>query len=484
VLHGVLKFYGDTSTPEKHWASLTKFIDNEYSRISSGGITKMFANFGDWVPPPPAKKVSTDYTSAFSFLNDLRNVVFMAQKLGHADDASRYQAILTNVSNMFHSQYFDSNSNSYADGGQTAQVLALKLGVVPDQYKQAVVSNLVQDIIAHGNHTSCGIIGWRFQCEVLSAMGHADLAYALMTQRTYPSYGFEIFHPFEPATTIWELWDGPSEGPGMNSRDHIMFGGPGYWLYSYVGGISQTKDSIGFEHAVFTPPADLLFQALKGVSPMHHSNTSAPLKWASVSKTVPRGEFGLSWQLLNPTGNTCAAATPEGTTAKFQCPGGIISSVVFASYGTSTGDCTDGFKPSSCNADLSEYVKQQCVGKSECSISCANNACGSFKVPDPCFGTPKHVSVQVVCTGAGNVQVKVTTNVPANSDAQTNLPTLGASPSQVNVTEGGKTIWSQGKYVPGVPGISAVTAAAGEESSPVTVVHGSGKFEFQIIVPV
>ena len=32
---------------------------------------------------------------------------------------------------------------------------------------------------------SCGIIGWRFQLEALSKNGHADLAYALLTQTTY-----------------------------------------------------------------------------------------------------------------------------------------------------------------------------------------------------------------------------------------------------------------------------------------------------------
>jgi hypothetical protein len=26
----------------------------------------------------------------------------------------------------------------------------------------------------------------------------------------------------------------------MNSRDHIMFGGPGKWIYNYVGGMYGT----------------------------------------------------------------------------------------------------------------------------------------------------------------------------------------------------------------------------------------------------
>ena len=79
-----------------------------------------------------------------------------------------------------------------------------------------------------------------------------------MPQHRYPSYGYEILSPVEPATTIWELWDSDAEGPGMNSRDHIMFGGPGHWIYSYAGGITQADNSIGY-------PAPSIFLYFKHV---------------------------------------------------------------------------------------------------------------------------------------------------------------------------------------------------------------------------
>jgi hypothetical protein len=41
--------------------------------------------------------------------------------------------------------------------------------------------------------------------QALSENGHAELAYALMTQTTYPSIGYEILGTTgEPATTLWE----------------------------------------------------------------------------------------------------------------------------------------------------------------------------------------------------------------------------------------------------------------------------------------
>ena len=59
----------------------------------------------------------------------------------------------------------------------------------------------------------------------------------LAQQTTYPSYGWMFTNVWENATTLWELWDSPLEGPGMNSRNHIMFGSIGAWFYRDVAGV-------------------------------------------------------------------------------------------------------------------------------------------------------------------------------------------------------------------------------------------------------
>jgi alpha-L-rhamnosidase len=91
---------------------------------------------------------------------------------------------------------------------------------------------------ANHYHATTGIIGLKYMLEVLSQEGRTDAGVQMLQQRDYPSFGYMIHNEYEPATTIWELWDAPKEGPGMNSRNHVMFGGPvGGWLYKYLGGI-------------------------------------------------------------------------------------------------------------------------------------------------------------------------------------------------------------------------------------------------------
>ena len=53
----------------------------------------------------------------------------------------------------------------------------------------------------------------------LSRKGFADVAYLLATNKTYPSWGYMVE---QGATTIWELWNGNTANPEMNSGNHVM----------------------------------------------------------------------------------------------------------------------------------------------------------------------------------------------------------------------------------------------------------------------
>jgi alpha-L-rhamnosidase len=80
------------------------------------------------------------------------------------------------------------------------------------------------------------LIGGQYLCRVLSDHGRADLVYGLATKTTYPSWGYMVANG---ATTIWELWNGNTADPTMNSGNHVMLVGDlVIWLYEYVVGIA------------------------------------------------------------------------------------------------------------------------------------------------------------------------------------------------------------------------------------------------------
>lgn len=81
--------------------------------------------------------------------------------------------------------------------------------------------------------------------------------------------------------------------------------------------------------------------------------------------------------------------------------GNVIKSVSFASYGTPSGTCSQEnlARNPKCDAEVTTYVQDTCVGKASCSVMCHDNQCGGQALPsgDPCFDTAKVFGVAVVC---------------------------------------------------------------------------------------
>ena len=93
---------------------------------------------------------------------------------------------------------------------------------------------------SRGNHLSTGFLGTPFLLNVLQDGGRADLAYKLLVQDSYPSWGYMLSRG---GTTIWERWDGirpdgSLQDAGMNSFNHYGLGSIGDWLYDEVGGLA------------------------------------------------------------------------------------------------------------------------------------------------------------------------------------------------------------------------------------------------------
>jgi alpha-L-rhamnosidase len=72
------------------------------------------------------------------------------------------------------------------------------------------------------------------------------------------------------ATTIWELWNGDTADPAMNSGNHVMLVGDlGIWLYESLAGIKPDPEQPGFKHIIMRPEpvGDLRFVKASHRSP-------------------------------------------------------------------------------------------------------------------------------------------------------------------------------------------------------------------------
>ena len=172
--------------------------------------------------------------------------------LGKTDDAKRFSELAEKINRAFNKKFFNKDTNLYSNGTQTSSVLPLAFGMVPQDRRKAVFNNLIENIMIENNgHLATGLVGGQWLMRVLSDNGRGDVAYTLATQKTYPSWGYMIE---KGATTVWELWNGDTADPAMNSHNHVMLVGDlCIWFVEHLAGIKCAPDGPGFKKIIIKP---------------------------------------------------------------------------------------------------------------------------------------------------------------------------------------------------------------------------------------
>ena len=271
------KFYGDRSFLEAHYDAMTAWVDYLGTRTDERGLVVREEPggwcLGDWCTPEriqlPEPLVNTCY-----WYHCADRVAQIATLLGRADDARRYGELARKIAADFHAAYYHPETGHYGEGIQGADVFPLAFGMVPDAERERVEQALLTRIAEVDDHFDTGILATPLLLQVLTATGHADLAYRLLTQRTAPGYGYLL----DPAnSTLWERWD------GRNSRCHPMFGSVVAWLFSTLGGIDVMGSDLERGELLIHPYAPEGLEACE---------TTFETVWGTVRTAWKRGRDG------------------------------------------------------------------------------------------------------------------------------------------------------------------------------------------------
>ncbi len=249
----IYRRYGDTTIIRRHYAAMTRYMD--YILQANPGylrIGRLNNTFGDWLSikaDTPSDVLATAY-----WAYDARLMAEMAAVIGETTDAQRYADRFERIKTAFNSAYVD--GEGHMEGRtQTAYLFALHMDLLPAEVRPLAAAHLVENIEQRGGHLSTGVAGVGYLCPVLTETGHVDVAYRLLLNETFPSWGYSIR---EGATTIWERWDGYTrehgfQTPEMNSFNHYSLGSVGDWLYRYVAGIAGDPERPGYARILIRP---------------------------------------------------------------------------------------------------------------------------------------------------------------------------------------------------------------------------------------
>ncbi|WP_308990984.1 glycoside hydrolase family 78 protein [Mariniflexile litorale] len=308
--------FGDKESIKKHYPYMKKWLlYMETNYLKDDLMTK--DKYGDWCVPPESLEIirSKDPTRltdgevlSSAFYYHLLQIMkkFAAISEANQEDITYYDALAERVKKAFNAKYFNRDTNTYANNTVTANVLPLAFNMVPDNLQDKVFQNMAHEVeVTKQGHVSTGVVGIQFLMRTLTEFGRGDLAYKLASNKTYPSWGYMVENG---ATTIWELWNGNTANPEMNSQNHVMLlGDLMIWYYENMAGIKSSAAYPGFKQIIMKPD----FNA--GLS---YVNASYKSSHGLIKSHWKKNKNKLTWDITIPVNTSALVYLPIADASK------------------------------------------------------------------------------------------------------------------------------------------------------------------------
>ena len=310
----IYRQYGDVRTLTENYPAMQKYM--EYCQKKAVGNLMTEGFYGDWlgVIESTNKQLvdSAFYGYVVSLMEKIADVLYKETgDRAYATDAKEYAKLFEDIKKAYNDKYVRADG-TVDNGSQAAYVLSLAFELLPEEKCQAAADKLVENIERQGNHLTTGFVSISRLCPTLSKYGYEDVAYTLLTNKTYPSWGYSIERG---ATTIWERWDSckpdgtidySADKAGMNSLNHYSFGSISEWMFTNSLGIELDDESAGFGHFVLQPEA--------------FKNRDIDIDYAKGYYESIHGTIKSDWSFDKDGGIVYKATVPANTTATLYLP--------------------------------------------------------------------------------------------------------------------------------------------------------------------
>jgi len=325
---------GDKKVIAENWAGMERYLAAIQSQNPNYLWRKGYGiPFADWLAPEGVTPVDLIGTAYWAY--DVTLMGQMAHALENAADEQRYSALFEKIKSAFNEAYvhadgfvggvpppvvFASNTdnNILSDKPvetQTGYILALHMNLLPASLRGVAAKRLVDRLERNHWRLATGFLGTPYLLGVLTDTGHADIAYRILLNTEYPSWGYLIEHG---ATTMWERWDGDQKlnEPGMNSYNHYAYGAVADWIYRYAAGIDTTPSDSGFHTILLHPNFDKRLGSLDFSYESSYGTIHSA--WSMAGDTA-------TWNLTIPANATGLLPLAAGQAQSFKLDGQLLS---------------------------------------------------------------------------------------------------------------------------------------------------------------
>ncbi len=297
-------YYGDMDVDWRHYDNQKRWIEYVAGLREEGIVVR---GYGDWCPPGGNDNMECppELTSTAYFYGTLRIMEKLANRGSKKEDAEMFARLADETKKAFNEKFF--NEGSFGYGSQTADAVALRFELCPDNRKADVAKSLAAEVTErHKGHAFVGIHGARPLYTVLCENGYEKEAIAALKQETWPGLAYTLKQGF---TTWPEQMDEiqPGEPVGRRSLNHPMQSGFAAWFHECLAGIRPTE--WGFYRMDMKPHG---YTVLARVEASHDS---------------PFGSIKSQWKSENGV-FTWTVVLPASTAAKVYVPTRDVKSVM------------------------------------------------------------------------------------------------------------------------------------------------------------
>lgn len=308
------RFYNDDSLVKDYYPQMMAYLAYLSSRADDGILD---FGLGDWydysgVQSGFSQNTPINVVASAQYYLDILAMKEASLVLGKKAEADSLEALAAVTRGQYNDAFLHTDAVGkawYGTGSQAANAIALHLGLVPDEYHDAVLNALLDDIIAHGYRLTTGEITSRALYSVLDREGRNDVMFALHNHYDAPGYGRQLSLG---ATTLTEQWD-PAFG---NSLNHFMLGHIDEWFYYALAGIRHEGNG-----AVTVRPQIV-----------------GDITWVKASTLIPQGILKVDWDLKEDGTYTLRVDVPEGAHINVILPDGSSCGLCRAGHNEFTID--------------------------------------------------------------------------------------------------------------------------------------------------
>lgn len=323
--------FGNRQPMEESYAAIKKWMAHMEKNYMTPEYLITKDEYGDWCVPPenlkmihsqdPKRITDGALISTAWYYRVLQLMSRFANIQGLKNEQKEFDTLADKVKIGFNKKFFRTDSLFYGNNTATANLLPLAFGIVPKAYVDTVAKQVLYKCVPSNTRSqigtgdlniTTGVIGIQELMRGLTNMGRGDVAFALASNDKYPSWGYMAANG---ATTTWELWNGNTANPAMNSGNHVMLHGDLLpWAYEKLGGIKSDYRKTAFKHIIFKP--DFSIPNLENVE------SSYLTPYGTVVSRWSKSVMKLYWEV----------SIPVNTTAEIYLPNGKIEKIGSGSY--------------------------------------------------------------------------------------------------------------------------------------------------------